>query len=204
MNNPYSPPKAPLALPPAGVKAHAARWRRVAARVIDMGLWVLVMEFLMFFVRASQDLSLAFVPFHGLSFALYHFYMHGKTGQTLGKRWMRLRVVRSDGSAMGCARSARRTFLTAAASIPWIVAKMSALSHISAGQFDPFKAGVMKALEAAYWPAWHAYAEIAITVWFLAEVLSWIFTKRRQSVSDLIADTVVVSVPKNSAGANNG
>jgi uncharacterized RDD family membrane protein YckC len=203
MNNPYSPPKAALAAAPAGVRAHLGRWRRVAARVIDMGLWVFAMEFLMFFVRASQDLSLAFVPFHGLSFALYHFYMHGKTGQTLGKRWMRLRVVRSDDSAIGFARSARRSFLTTAASIPWIVAKMGALSHISAGQFDPLKAGAMKALEAAHWPAWHAYAEIVIAAWFLAEVLFWIFTRRGQSMSDLIADTVVVVVPKRGAGTNN-
>ncbi len=203
MNNPYTPPQAALAAAPAGVMAHAARWRRVAARLIDLGLWLLAMEFLMFFVRARQDLLLAFVPFHGMSFALYHFYMHGKTGQTLGKRWMRLRVVRSGGSAIGFPRSALRTCLTAASSVPWIVAKMSALSAIPAGQFDPFQPGALKALEAAYWPAWHAYAEVAITAWFLAEILFWIFTRHGQTLSDRIADTVVVSVPKNGTGASN-
>ena len=197
MTDIYAPPASSLLQVPSDGVAYAARWRRFCALAVDMCVVLIAVYVLMFFVRADQTLSYYFVPFHGFSFALYKFYMDGVSGQTFGKRLLKIRVVRLDGVPMGFGASARRAILYACASVPWVVAKMIALSQIPPGRFAPLDPGPMRQLEQSLMPAWWEPVSIVVNVYVLAQILSCIFTARRQTLSDLISGTVVVNcVPR--------
>ena len=174
----------------------AGRWRRLFAFLLDILVCMTLMFVLVFSVAASQTLSFAMVPVHGLVFVAYHFYMHGRSGQTVGKRLVRIRVARSNGAAIGFVGSAKKSLLSFLQSLPWIVAKMMALSQIPPSFFNPVDTKATRVLEQSLMPEWYEWASIVLFLAFVAELVAWFVTKWRQTLSDLIADAVVVNVPE--------
>jgi hypothetical protein len=107
---------------------------------------------------------------------------------------MRIKVVRVDGAPLGFARSARRSILTGLESVPWVVATMIAISQIPESQYLPLQAQHMRELELSLRPAWYDTTDWVMTAVFLAELASRFLTRRRQSLADLMAATMVVDV----------
>jgi len=83
-------------------------WRRFAAILID----TIILDLFTAILALTGNLIIpvddgftyaVIIPYYGMALLLnaaYFIYFHGTTGQTPGKRALRLRVVRTDGEAM--------------------------------------------------------------------------------------------------------
>jgi uncharacterized RDD family membrane protein YckC len=124
--NPYAAPGVPVAaaLPPPlpHVACHtlAGRGERLLATIIDrllyLACWIPLLVTVIAQGREAIWLSLAlgFLAMAGLF--IYNLMLLGDSGQTLGKRWLRIRIVRTDGSDADLGRLfALRMFL------PWLL-----------------------------------------------------------------------------------
>ncbi len=197
MTDIYAPPRAALISVQVDGPGYATIWQRVWALILDVIVYLIAVGVVGMLVWANQTLAFYFVPLHGLSFVMYRFYMQGKRGQTIGQLLLKIRVVRTDGTAIGFSVSARRTTLHLFDSIPWVVAKIIALNQISASQFSRLGIKEMRALEQSLMPAWFEPVSILILVVVIIDMAACIVTPRRQTLSDLIADSVVVNIKKN-------
>jgi uncharacterized RDD family membrane protein YckC len=110
--NPYSAPEAPIAhAPTAGTFSLASRWRRLGANLIDtllIGVCAVPAAIASKNVtrgsRADDSLGLLVA---GLMVALciVQVVLLARSSQTLGKKALAIRIVRSDGSAAGLGRT---------------------------------------------------------------------------------------------------
>jgi uncharacterized RDD family membrane protein YckC len=111
--DPFSPPSASLETElPAGEQPLARRFARLAAVILDamVALPFLFMAFVatpvFFGLNFGELLKRSPLQFMLVAFAfsapiwLYQCYLIATTGQSLGKRWMKLKIVRVDGGAV--------------------------------------------------------------------------------------------------------
>jgi len=106
--NPYAAPVAMIAPPPrvedADLRLLGARSTRFVARLIDNVLFVLSAMPGFFGVMIGHG-KLELPAYAGVlvawAFIAYQCYLVTTTGQSVAKRWMGLKVVRSDGSRAG-------------------------------------------------------------------------------------------------------
>lgn len=116
-HNPYAPPTQIEQLRPASnggdedLQFPAEPWDRLLARLVDGFLILLLIVPWMIFLIAMDMISVA--EFRDNSFAslkvlpaelpiaIYQWILISRTGQTIGKKWMRIRVVKLDGSPVG-------------------------------------------------------------------------------------------------------
>jgi uncharacterized RDD family membrane protein YckC len=109
--SPFAPPKANLegAAATAGSLALAERGTRLAAVLLD-GL-VSIPGVLLFMIPAvmmrgdpgkgGMFLPMALGGLYFLAFAIYQIYLLSTRGQTLGKKWMKIRIIKLDGANPG-------------------------------------------------------------------------------------------------------
>jgi uncharacterized RDD family membrane protein YckC len=125
--NPYAPPAAalPLAERPAAdadVMVPAQRGTRWWARLIDQVLIGLsIAPALVLVYGFNQDLGWGLCIL-GAAFLGYQWYLIAKTGQTIAKRWLGIKVVRMDGRSVGFVHGVilREWVTTAFAFIPLV------------------------------------------------------------------------------------
>ncbi|HEX2569383.1 MAG TPA: RDD family protein [Polyangia bacterium] len=111
--NPYAPPTsdvdAGVQTDLSGSQVPADRGTRLAARMLDGLLYIpalfpgAILTFL-FFVAASDSkpagaviAGMAVCAMGWLGLSIYQWSLISRTGQSLGKRWLRIRIVRVDG-----------------------------------------------------------------------------------------------------------
>ena len=106
--NPYAAPGAPVSAtlpPPLPYEAHlplAGRSERLLAKIVDRALYfaclvpALVVALLQ--MRNALGLAVALGVLAAAILFIYNLMLLGDRGQTVGKRWLRVRIVRSDGS----------------------------------------------------------------------------------------------------------
>ncbi|HJW45019.1 MAG TPA: RDD family protein [Lysobacter sp.] len=130
-HNPYAAPNAPAMpeLPPLPDSSQrpelAGRGERLLAKIVDRLLYLAC--FLPFFVAALMHEGpglggaaglAAFLGFAAmLGLFVYNLAMLGQSGQTLGKRWLGIRIVRSDGSDADLGR-----IFGLRMAVPWLIA----------------------------------------------------------------------------------
>jgi uncharacterized RDD family membrane protein YckC len=109
--NPYAAPSAPLPsipppLPATNRPQLAGRGERLLARIIDQLLYAACfLPFLaLVLLRGGApnggfvSLAVLVVLAALLGLFVYNLILLGESGQTVGKRWLRIRIVRTDGS----------------------------------------------------------------------------------------------------------
>jgi uncharacterized RDD family membrane protein YckC len=130
-HNPYAAPNAVVIpeLPPLPDRAArpelAGRGERLLAKIVDRLLYIAC--FLPFFVAALMHEGpglgavagmAAFLGFAAmLGLFVYNLALLGQSGQTLGKRWLGIRIVRNDGSAADLGR-----LFGLRMALPWLIA----------------------------------------------------------------------------------
>lgn len=132
--NPYAPPaydSAPQAEDRDEVQVLADRGTRWFARFIDGILSSAVALPIAFFLifREQDPMRAAQNPLFGLAFwaaalpvAIYQWSLITRTGQSLGKKWMKLRIVKTDGSPVDFVSgvAAREWAMTIIGFIPFV------------------------------------------------------------------------------------
>ncbi|WP_332776378.1 RDD family protein [Polaromonas sp.] len=171
---------------------YATFLRRLAAYGIDVALLLTIMVLLSKLTAANKALAMATTAVNGFAYVTYTFLLHGKCGQTLGKRLLRLRVLTSDFHRLSMVDSARRNLFFFACSLPWVVATLVAMSRLPASMYYAPRDRAYFVLEEQMLPDWYAYTDFALAGALALEIGAFIWTKRRQTLHDLIASTVVV------------
>ena len=166
-----------------GPKRFRTGWRRVWAGVIDsLVLWPLswIEEFLIW-MRADGVVAVAWVLFQGIVVVAYSVGGHALFGATLGKAAMGVRVYSLDGEVPGWRRAALRDILLLAFQpYVWVAALPVAWE------------GLAQATSGAELSETEKWLGLAMMPWFLLELLTMLFSRRRRAVHDFIAGTVAV------------
>jgi uncharacterized RDD family membrane protein YckC len=186
----YAPPQSHILLAEWSDLVPAGRWRRLGAKLIDFLVWLVVMTPLMFLFQSNKTAAIFFTTVHGLSFFFYSWYMEGRTGQTIGKRAMKMRVVSLNGVPMNLSRSLLRNALLFLQSLPFAIAATIAIMMIPESLYATQQFDKIRELEKIR-PAWYEWTDIANLVVYLAHLAAFFFTAKRQTLADLLANTMV-------------
>lgn len=173
---------------------YASFWRRLCAHAIDVAVLLPIMALLYAPSVVSQSLAICLIPVQGLLYFLYTLYLHGKSGQTLGKRWLKIRVLTPSGSAIGFTLSARRNIIIFFQSLPWIFGTMIAISRVPIDQYYALHGHAYTLLEQSLRPEWYASAYMIMGAIAIPEIVAVLSTKKKQSLHDFVGGTVVVLV----------
>ena len=146
----------------------------------------------------SRELAIAIEVPMVVLYSAYTIYGHGRFGQTVGKYLVGIRVLRVSGSNIGWREAWLRSSLDIVFACLSALSTLVALSQIPDAQY--YGVGMMQraANLNAYNPSWLDWVAIAANIWIWSEVLIILFNKKRRSLHDFIAGTVVVSDAKTS------
>ncbi len=100
----------------------------------------------------SKSLALLFTVAQGFLCFLYTYYYHGKYGQTIGKRWLKIMVLTTNGSPISFVHSIRRNIILFIESIPWTLCTIIAISRIPTYQYYTLHGHVYNQLERSLRP----------------------------------------------------
>ncbi len=101
--NPYSPPEAEIGAATGVVERPlASRAQRFVANLIDGLLYVPLVLLLPLLEQGGEPVLLLVVLLAG-ALTVYQWYLTATTGQTLGKSWVGIRIVRNDGTPVNFA-----------------------------------------------------------------------------------------------------
>jgi uncharacterized RDD family membrane protein YckC len=197
VNNPYIPPEADLSSPNnPGVGADAPRYAgfmvRLGAYLLD-ALILLPMIALGLFLGHKSRLFLAygFIPLQLVNL-WYYIYLVSKNGGTPGKRLRKLKITLLDGAPVTLKRAAVRYLVfvglitIASIGLNFSVLNMSDAEFHSLDYMERSQRLVQLA------PAWYQPVFMVAQIWFWLDLVTMLFNRKRRTLHDHIAGTVVV------------
>ncbi len=174
-----------------GRKVYAGFWKRLGAAIVDMMVFI---PFMLIFNLQSISLVVAMltaVVWYALYYA-YVVYFHYKFGATLGKIATGIRVTLPNGGRIGLRQALLRSSVDIGFGILAVTAQVIAISNADADKY--LNAGWLD--RSTYLipllPAWYGIANIGSSVWYWSEFIVLLFNRRKRSLHDFIAGTVVV------------
>jgi uncharacterized RDD family membrane protein YckC len=172
---------------------YATFWQRFAAMWIDFFVVLPLMVVQGFLESVSKGAAVALVIPMAVPYAAYSIYCHGRFGQTVGKRGMGIRVVRTTGEHIGWREAWLRSSVELFLSVLGVIGTFVALATIA--DTDYYGVGWMRRAQnvAAHQPALLSWTGTAAQIWVWSEVVVMLFNKRRRALHDFIACTVVTS-----------
>ena len=172
---------------------YATFGQRFAAMWIDFFVLLPLMVAEGWLGSVSKGAALALVIPMAIAYVAYTIYYHGRFGQTIGKRMMGIRVVRTTGERIGWREAWLRSSIDVLFATLGGVGSLVALAAI--GDADYYGVGWMQRAQnlAAHEPAWLAWTGTATQIWVWSELVVMLFNKRRRALHDFIAGTVVTS-----------
>jgi uncharacterized RDD family membrane protein YckC len=122
----------------------------------------------------------------------YNIYFLGRWGQTIGKMATHVKVTRLDGSPIGYKQAFLRHFVDLALTIIGKISFLVALFSVSRVNFEISGWEARNALLRDASPYWGFWAEHALAIWILSEMIVLLFNKKKRALHDFIAGTVVI------------
>ena len=150
--------------------------QRLGAGIVD-GIVFLPLELIDEMIPAHVSQSILWVIFHNALIFLYYVYLHGKYGQTIGKRVLNVKVVlnNDEASPIGFKKAFIRDSI-------WIGLVFIEILLMLLGYADNL--GGQSLI-------------VTFTLgWSIAELVTMLFNKKRRAVHDLLAGSVVIDVTK--------
>lgn len=167
--------------------------RRLTAGVIDFVVLVTAIQAIGWFCSQSKSVATLLVtPLAAIAF-LYPFVTHARFGMTLGKFFLKIRVIRLDGTAIGWNESLRRSAVDGVFALLWAVGLLVAVSNLTAEVFAGQGWPQLYKLIQPQLPSYHEWMMTAAGVWTWSEYLTMFFNRQRRAVHDFIASTKVVN-----------
>lgn len=161
-------------------------WRRVAAKLIDFIILMPIMAPQWW--GMSQPVKV-YVPVYALSSTLtmaYVIWMNGRFGATLGKRVMKLKVLDVSGERIGYKQAFCREIILVAFAI-----LMCVFLWLSAANLPAETTYLQMTFAKQLSPALNI-TMTAMMVWIYGDALFLLFNKKKRTVHDFIAETVVI------------
>lgn len=174
---------------------YATFWQRFAAMWIDFFVLLPVLLIQMWLEPMSKIAAVVLVIPAAAAWVGYSIYFHGRYGQTLGKRVMGIRVVRTTGERIGWGEAWMRSSVDLALAVLGCIASLIALSTIADSQYYGIdmlqRVENLKALE----PSWLTWTYPIGQIWAWSELVVMLLNKRRRALHDFMAGTVVIQDP---------
>lgn len=183
----------PLAETQSGPARVSTFWQRLAAGGIDVLLSLPVFALQMQLAGQSRALAFIMELLGEFTFVGYLIYCHGRHGRTIGKRVMKLRVVREDGGRIEWPEAWMRSVVDVVFAVFTTISMWIALASMGDGTFRRTDGWVLTHNGFDYEPwalGWVPWASIA---WLCAQPIAILCNPRRRALHDFIAHTVVVS-----------
>ena len=158
-------------------------WKRYLASFIDSLIFLPLHLLTNHYERSTNTTTfLLFTLLHVLLFTVYLVIGHGRYGQTIGKYLMGIKVFDvNEGEVIGY----RRAFLRECV---WFFAQMAGLVYLIA---DTARSVEPIAIHETYYKS---IVGLITSTWFILEVVTMMFNKKRRALHDFIADSVVVNI----------
>jgi uncharacterized RDD family membrane protein YckC len=171
---------------------YAGFWKRLAAAIIDM---IIIIPLLYLFI-ASRHYSYALAMINTLLigglFVVYCIFFNARFGGSVGKLVVGIKVTRPDGSRIGWGEACMRSSVDIFFGILFIYVYLIPLLHIDSRQYSAAAINERYNFLSPYQPSWYRIADILKQVWFWSELIVLLFNKRKRSLHDFIAGTVVI------------
>lgn len=173
--------------------------QRLNATVIDCFVFLPLILIQIWLGSYSKTAAIALViPMAAISIA-YDVYCHARFGQTIGKYAMGIHVVRISGARIGWREAWLRAYVNVAFITLGAISSLVALATIADAEYYAVGWTQLSENLHAYQPAWLGWTTAAINIWTWSEVVVMLFNKKRRSLHDFIAGTVVIAEPRPSA-----
>lgn len=165
--------------------------RRLGAYLIDFLL--LSPLFALQYWASGHSISMAILSavLVSVAFIGYRVYCHAIWGQTVGKRVVKLRVVRLSGEAIGWRESLLRSSVEMLFTGLTLSAQLIALAAIPAAEFAGLDMVQQNSNLQVYTPAWSSYVMTLSGIWYIASLIALFVNDQRRTLHDFIAGTVV-------------
>ena len=176
---------------------YAGFWSRLAAGVIDFVVFLPIMFLFAWLQRSSYAGSLILVFPYWMLYSAYNIVLLAYDGQTVGKKIMRIRVTRIDGSRIGPKEAVLRHFVDVLFATTAGIGMLLAYRETGADAFtSAYTWTERNRVIVSNIPRFASTADTLSTVWLLSELVVLLFNEKRRAIHDFIAETVVVHVPK--------
>jgi uncharacterized RDD family membrane protein YckC len=167
---------------------------RLAAGVIDFVVMAVLVFLLGKVCSLSQQASLLLVVPLALVGFLYPFITHARYGRTIGKYFLRTKVVRLDGARIGWNESLRRSSVDGIFSLIWASGLVYATVHLTADSFQGQGWGALYKLLMPLFPAYVVTMLFVSQFWPWSEFVTMLLNRQRRAIHDFIGSTRVVRV----------
>lgn len=161
---------------------------RIIARFIDFLYFIPLVLIHSNQIKVSQNAALISTILYTSFLILYYPYFHAKSGQSLGKRHMKIKVISVDGSNISNWQAILRSIFDISWSLLWCISFLIAIQKMPTNTY-PIVGSYSQLM-----PAWYEITTILLSIVFIIDVLMMIFSKNKQSLHDLLAGTVVKTV----------
>jgi len=170
---------------------YAGFWKRLGAGWIDGFALLLPTIFLLWLNSVSR--TWAFLTEFPLAFLVYAYeiYFHGRSGQTIGKRSVNIKVMSLDGSAITWRQAFLRSSVGVGLGVLYLISTLAALFNITEADFSALSWPELAVKKAALSPYINEIT-IAMYAWMASEVVVLLFNRKKRALHDFIAGTVVV------------
>jgi uncharacterized RDD family membrane protein YckC len=173
---------------------------RLLARFIDLIYLLPILVIRTVEMNVSKGAAIGSTVIWVIAVIAYFPYFHAKRGQTPGKRRMKIKVVKADGTNISWNHALRRSIVDIAWALLWCSAVIAAVSAVPVDAF-PMKGNFPEVLQ-PFMPGWYSVAQLIISVWVTADVLMLIISKQNRSLHDFFAGTIVQKVAQPSLPAD--
>jgi uncharacterized RDD family membrane protein YckC len=126
-------------------------------------------------------------------YAAYMIYLHGRFGQTLGKKIMKIQVVTLNGTRIGWKEAWLRSSVDVVlSSVNFGVILLTITKTSDAKWYVPLFERWTNIQEIL--PAWVAWVDGFMILWTFSEVIVMLLNQQRRALHDFIAGTAVISL----------
>jgi uncharacterized RDD family membrane protein YckC len=178
-----------------GLNGHkyAGFWRRAGAMMIDG--FIFIFPFTIINTQITEYSYINYTTSNILMSILFTFYivlMHSLFGATIGKFVTGIRVTKVDGTKIGFKEAIFRSSIDILFSIPFIISIFVIASQINFDELNVLVKLKQYSYLAELKPKWAIAIEVFSHAYVLSEVLVILFNKKKRSIHDFIAGTVVI------------
>ncbi len=170
-------------------------WKRAIARLVDCAVLVILTVVLILVWKTASLTKSTYLIRTLLPLvvgSLYFIGLHGRTGQTLGKMTMHIKVLQSDGSKVTYGIATVRSIVNVGISLLFAIAVAIALGRCDPEHWPSLaKRDQIVAVHSAF-PSGFFVLKATTWLWCLAEVISLLVTRTRRAIHDFMAGTIVV------------
>lgn len=174
---------------------YAGFWRRAAAHLIDGLIIGLTMLALILMALGNDSLYVMTLIVPTLISIFYQLHLTSKHGATFGKMAMGIKIVRLDGSPIGFHQANLRYLPYLAFAVIGVLGNVDAFNNIPVPSiFFEQSWTIRSQMLQQHQPAWALLSSVLAMLFVLADMIALLISKKKLSVHDNIAGTMVIKV----------